>query len=329
MSNVDERHGVSSGHDVFISYSHANKAQADAVCALLERDGFRCWIAPRDVTPGRRFEEAIVRAIEGARLFVLIFSGSSNGSEQVRREVSLAANGELPIIPFRLENVRPNDTFAYYISSSHWLDALDPPLEAHIAKLSDAVARLLCPAPAPSEPSVAPRSAPHPQEAAAPQPSAAAAVGPPSGRPQVPWFLWLALGVVTVGPLVLAAVLSAPKPVPSYADSSTGPWSPYTLVAPLPVDQAVVQARALQGQWHASTCSGEAETLEVVGSSLRETRGDSVFLGTIEAGETNHFDVRSEDGDIRSYELFGTPPDKLSVSYGADEASLDLFVRCP
>ncbi|HXQ15450.1 MAG TPA: toll/interleukin-1 receptor domain-containing protein [Caulobacteraceae bacterium] len=40
------------GHDVFISYSSKDKTTADAICALLERDGAKCWIAPRDILPG-------------------------------------------------------------------------------------------------------------------------------------------------------------------------------------------------------------------------------------------------------------------------------------
>jgi hypothetical protein len=35
-------------HDVFISYPHQEKATADAVCARLENEDIRCWIAPRD-----------------------------------------------------------------------------------------------------------------------------------------------------------------------------------------------------------------------------------------------------------------------------------------
>ncbi len=38
-------------HDVFISHSAKDKATADAVCAVLEAEGIRCWIAPRDVLP--------------------------------------------------------------------------------------------------------------------------------------------------------------------------------------------------------------------------------------------------------------------------------------
>jgi len=42
-------------HDVFISHSAQDKAIADAVCAALENAAVRCWVAPRDVQPGRSF----------------------------------------------------------------------------------------------------------------------------------------------------------------------------------------------------------------------------------------------------------------------------------
>lgn len=39
-------------HDVFVSYSNKDKPVADAVIAGLENKGIRCWVAPRDITPG-------------------------------------------------------------------------------------------------------------------------------------------------------------------------------------------------------------------------------------------------------------------------------------
>lgn len=39
--------------DIFISYSSQDKPTADAACAVLEAAGIRCWIAPRDIMPGR------------------------------------------------------------------------------------------------------------------------------------------------------------------------------------------------------------------------------------------------------------------------------------
>ena len=80
---------VSPRHDVFISYSHKNKAQADAVCALLERDGVRCWIAPRDAEAGAEWATSIIRAIHSARAFVLIFSEPSNTSSRSARRYRL------------------------------------------------------------------------------------------------------------------------------------------------------------------------------------------------------------------------------------------------
>ena len=130
-------------HDVFISHSTNNRPVANAVCAALERDGIRCWIAPRDVMPGRPYSGEITRAIQQSRAFVLIFSEHSNNSEQVLREVQLAANSRLHIIQFRIDPVVPSDDLEYYLSGPHWLDAVTPPLESHIAQLQASVKALL------------------------------------------------------------------------------------------------------------------------------------------------------------------------------------------
>ena len=53
-------------HEVFISHSSKDKVYADAVCARLESEGIRCWIAPRDILPGMSWGSAIVEAIETA-----------------------------------------------------------------------------------------------------------------------------------------------------------------------------------------------------------------------------------------------------------------------
>ena len=68
-------------HDVFISHSAQDKAVADAVCAALENAAVRCWIAPRDVQPGRSFAGEITRAIQQSKAMVLIFSAHSNNSQ--------------------------------------------------------------------------------------------------------------------------------------------------------------------------------------------------------------------------------------------------------
>ncbi len=130
-------------HDVFISHSAQDKAVADAVCAALERAALRCWIAPRDVQPGRSFAGEITRAIQQSKAMVLIFSANSNNSQQVLREVQLAVSSHLHIIQLRIEDVSPNDDLTYFLSTPHWLDALTPPLENHLQRLVAAVQALV------------------------------------------------------------------------------------------------------------------------------------------------------------------------------------------
>ena len=77
-------------HDVFISYATEDKPVADAVCSALEGERIRCWYAPRDVTFGMDFEEAIVDAISASRLMILVLSSHSNVSAHVKREVQNA-----------------------------------------------------------------------------------------------------------------------------------------------------------------------------------------------------------------------------------------------
>ena len=130
-------------HDVFISYSSLDKVAADTVCSILEQNGIRCWIAPRDITPGLDFAESIIDGIKSSKMFILVYSSNSNNSKQVIREVDRAVHTGLPVINLRLEDVPLSKQLEYYLSSVHWLDAISPPLEEHINKLSGVVKILL------------------------------------------------------------------------------------------------------------------------------------------------------------------------------------------
>ena len=130
-------------HDVFISYCSEDKDVADAVCAGLEADKIRCWIAPRDVPPGENWGGSIIHAITESKIMVVIFSSHTNRSRHVVNEIERAVSHEVTIIPFRIEPVTPSENLELFISSCHWLDALTPPLEAKIRELSAAARRAL------------------------------------------------------------------------------------------------------------------------------------------------------------------------------------------
>lgn len=130
-------------YDVFLSYASEDKALADAACATLESRKIRCWIAPRDITPGMPYGEAIINAINQCKVLIVLLSEKTNDSPHVANELERAVHNRKAVIPVRIENVRPRGQLEYFLAGKHWLDALTPPLEAHLQKLADVVTQLI------------------------------------------------------------------------------------------------------------------------------------------------------------------------------------------
>jgi hypothetical protein len=141
--------------DVFISHSAQDKKVAETICGALEESGIPCWVAPRDVRPGRSFPGEITRAIQQSKVMLMIFSRHSNSSEQVLREVQLAVDCHVPIIRLRIEDIPLSDDLRYYLSTPHWLDALTHPLSKHIPPVAAAIRELLGPSSTENETTVA------------------------------------------------------------------------------------------------------------------------------------------------------------------------------
>jgi hypothetical protein len=128
---------------VFISYSSEDHDAADIVCHALEARGIACWMAPRDILPGKLWAESILDALENASAMLLLFTASANLSVQIHREIDRAVHKGVPVIPLRLENVLPTRTMEYFISTTHWLDVHQPPLDQHMDRVAHAITALL------------------------------------------------------------------------------------------------------------------------------------------------------------------------------------------
>ena len=110
---------------IFLSHASKDQKIARTICNALESRGFKCWIASRDIGPGENFMEAIVRAIRSAKVMVLVFSGAANNSDEIKREVVLAGQNKLVVIPVRVEDVMPNDALAYQFATRQWIDLFE------------------------------------------------------------------------------------------------------------------------------------------------------------------------------------------------------------
>ncbi len=113
--------------EVFVSYSTPDEARAREVCEALTSSGLRCWFAPRSIEGGTDWAAEITDAIQRSQVLVLLYSSAADKSVHVRRELHLAAEHGLRVIPVRLEDVKPDGSLAYFLAGIHWIDLFRKP----------------------------------------------------------------------------------------------------------------------------------------------------------------------------------------------------------
>lgn len=124
----------------FISYSSLDRNIADNLCAKLESRGVKVWYAPRNVNGP--YAGAIVKAINESSYFIVILSQNSMSSQHVLNEIDLAFKNlpnKIKFKPLRIDDSAMDDSFRYYLSRQHWMDAIDPPLEEHLTRFVDEI----------------------------------------------------------------------------------------------------------------------------------------------------------------------------------------------
>ncbi len=144
--------------DIFISHSSKDQPVAESLCAYLEGPdcGFGCWYAARDIQGGDNYAAAIPGAIRGARVMLFIYSENSNtNSEEVLRELTLASQYKLTVIPLRLSDVEPVDALRFHLVTRQWIDYFPGKEDQARARLTRRIGAVLAPsqpAPSPSPP---------------------------------------------------------------------------------------------------------------------------------------------------------------------------------
>ena len=126
---------MDSQYDVFICHAKEDGQLALAIAGFLENRKLRCWVSSRDVQAGKDYAKSIVEAIQGSRLMIVILSEFANHSNHVRIEVERGFNRDLVLLPFRVNDIKPEESLEYFLSANQWLDAMSGKPEDHFESL--------------------------------------------------------------------------------------------------------------------------------------------------------------------------------------------------
>ena len=128
-------------YDVFISYSSHDQKIAEGICGFLESNGYRCFVAYRDIPRGVVWAAVIPDAIKNSAIMVVVFSNSFNISPQTDREIGLASD-KIPILTYRIADDKMTGAKEFYLMNLNWIDAFPNP-EDYFGKLLESVKKLV------------------------------------------------------------------------------------------------------------------------------------------------------------------------------------------
>ena len=89
--------------DVFLSYSREDKARVLEFAGVLRAAGVNIWIDQGGIDGAALWGESIMRALEGAKVLLLMVSPSAVSSHNVAKEVMLTSERKGNILPVHLE----------------------------------------------------------------------------------------------------------------------------------------------------------------------------------------------------------------------------------
>ena len=101
---------------IFLSYSRRDGTYVDSLAVYLERSGFRIWVDRKGITGGEQWRREIVTAIQKSSMVVLFLSPNSARSENVRKELDLAEQARVRVLPVTIAPTDIPDTMKYQLA---------------------------------------------------------------------------------------------------------------------------------------------------------------------------------------------------------------------
>ncbi len=112
--------------DIFISYSRKDSEIVHRIVSELEQEGFDLWIDRDGIESGDAFKHVIVNALSTCKVVVFFASEASNASSWTEKEINVAIEEKLPIIPIRLDDSKYSPGVRLDLAGLDYIDMTVP-----------------------------------------------------------------------------------------------------------------------------------------------------------------------------------------------------------
>ncbi|MBF0344493.1 MAG: DUF1566 domain-containing protein [Nitrospirae bacterium] len=133
------------GYDVFISYVEEDLIFANDLVSSLAKRNISCWIDHREIDESLdlNWPKEIFNTITGTPKLsmVVLLSANTLQSRHVEREIGLADENNVLIIPVRIENIKLTESYAYYMMNKKLIDAFEHDIDFVADKICVTVKR--------------------------------------------------------------------------------------------------------------------------------------------------------------------------------------------
>lgn len=109
--------------DIFIAYPSEDKKTAKTLTQKLEQAGYSCKIFPRDLSDRAKYDEELEQTLENCSMFVILYSDFAEKSQQLSKQMTLAWDYGLKIVPFRTGKIGKSLSADFLLHQYEWVDA--------------------------------------------------------------------------------------------------------------------------------------------------------------------------------------------------------------
>ena len=121
--------------EVFISYASRNHNEVVKVVEILESTGVKVWRDKNEIMGGGNYGLDIVRGIKNSKVLMLMCTDASMRSKNVKQEIQLAWEYDVPYLPILLESINFPEQVTCWLTGCQWIEVIEQPPDKWLTQI--------------------------------------------------------------------------------------------------------------------------------------------------------------------------------------------------